>query len=459
MFSKSEQPQGSKARIRAITKNFFLHFHSPKIHTYSLNPGFTLGLGIINFTLFFVLLFSGILLMIYYKPSVEQAYFSILDINNVVLGGRYIRNIHRWAAHGLVFMAMLHMCRTFYMASYSGEQRSTWNLGVGLLLITLFTSFSGYLLPWDQLGFWAVTIASNILGSTREVTDALGITSFIDPGLLLKKIFLGGADVEQAALTRFYMLHIVLLPLLFLLLMGLHFWKIRKNKGLNLPLNADNFVHTRMGPDHSDKKSAANDPNLLSWPVALWAEIAIIMITVTILFVFALVIDAPLKEMANAAMPENPAKAPWYFLGVQELVSYSAFGGGILVPLMVIFILFAIPYMDTNKENAGIWFTNRIGLKVILLSGIATLLINMFMQTILITIGWISGIPYWLLIIINPGIILSLLFILLAYVVYRYTKSERMALLALFTTILISYTFFTIIGIWFRGPNWKFILF
>lgn len=459
MFTRSPQPAGSKARIRAITKNFFLHFHSPKIHAYTLNPGFTLGLGVINFTLFFILLFSGILLMIYYKPSVEQAYLSILDINNVVLGGRYIRNIHRWAAHGLVFIAMLHMCRTFYMASYSGQQRVTWNLGVGLLLTTLFASFSGYLLPWDQLGFWAVTIASNILGSTREFTDIFGITTYIDPGLILKKVFLGAADVEQSALIRFYMLHIVLLPLLFFLLMGLHFWKIRKNKGLNLPQDANKRIHSKMDPDQQDMSSEAYDPNLLSWPTALWAEIAIIMITLAILFVFALIIDAPLKEMANSAMPENPAKAPWYFLGVQELVSYSVFGGGILVPLTVIFFLFAIPYFDTDEGKVGIWFTNGTGLKLTVISGIVTLLINMVMQAILINFGWIRGIPYWLLIIINPGLILSIIFGLLSLTVYRYTKSARMAVMALFTTILISHTFFTIIGIWFRGPDWQFMLF
>ncbi len=463
MIYKSSRPQGSKARIRAITKNFFLHFHSPKIHTYSLNPGFTLGLGVINLTLFFVLLFSGILLMIYYKPSVEQAYFSILDINNVVLGGRYLRNIHRWAAHGLVFVAMLHMSRTFYMASYSGQQRATWNLGVGLLLTTVITSFSGYLLPWDQLGFWAVTIASNILGSTREVTDALGITAFIDPGLLLKKVFLGAADVEQQALTRFYMLHIVLLPLLFFLLMGLHFWRIRKNKGLNLPQDAHDRIRCTLSIDQKDADLKTKDPLLLSWPVMLWAELAIIMTTLAILSIFALAIDAPLQEMANAAMPENPAKSPWYFLGVQELVSYSAFGGGILVPVAVIIILFAIPYIDTDDVNTGIWFSGKAGLRLTIISGLVALGINIALLVVLIEFGWlrdwIPAIPYWSLIILNPGVMLGFLFTLLAYLIYKRTKSARLAVISLYSSLLVSYTFLTIIGICFRGPDWKFVFF
>ena len=453
-FSK---PQGSKARIRAITKNFFLHFHSPKIHAYSLYPGFTFGLGVINVALFFILLITGILLMIYYKPSVGQAYFSILDINSVVLGGRYIRNLHRWAAHGLVFVSMLHMCRTFYTGSYAGGQRFTWNLGVGLLLTTLFASFSGYLLPWDQLGFWAVTIASNILGSTREVTDFLGITHFFDPGLILKKIFLGGVDVEQPALTRFYMLHIVLLPLLFFLLMGLHFWRIRKNKGLNLPADAAERVAVQNSTIRDPKDSQSPDPNLLSWPVALWAEIAVIMITLAILLLFTFAIDAPLMEKANSALPENPAKAPWYFLGVQELVSYSAFGGGILIPLAFISLLFLIPYFDTDKTKMGIWFSGKKGFHIALITSISALLINVIMQAILVNIGWFENIPYWVLIILNPGIILGFLFTLGSYIIYRTTRSRRLAAIAIFTTIVTSYTFYTIIGIWFRGPDWQFI--
>jgi quinol-cytochrome oxidoreductase complex cytochrome b subunit len=135
--------------------------------------------------------------MIYYRPSVTEAYASIQDIQHVVFAGRFIRNIHRWAAHGLVFFTMLHMARTFYTASYTKNRSITWNLGVGLLLVTLLTSFTGYLLPWDQLGFWAVTIASNIIGSTRELTDVLGLTRFLDPGLIIKRIFLGGMDVDQ----------------------------------------------------------------------------------------------------------------------------------------------------------------------------------------------------------------------------------------------------------------------
>ena len=189
--------------------------------------------------------------MVYYIPSVLDAYNSILDINNVVTGGRYLRNIHRWAAHGLVFFSIIHMSRAFYTASYTRGRSITWNIGIGLLFTTLITSFSGYLLPWDQLGFWAVTIASNIVSSTKELTDTLMITAYFDPGLIIKKLLLGGTNVDQNALTRFYLLHIIFLPLIFVLLSGWHFWRIRKSGGLNLPDNADDLI---LAKDSSKKE-------------------------------------------------------------------------------------------------------------------------------------------------------------------------------------------------------------
>jgi quinol-cytochrome oxidoreductase complex cytochrome b subunit len=306
-----------------------------------------------------------------------------------------------------------------------------------------------------------VTIASNIVSSTRELTDALHITSCFDPGLIIKKLLLGGTDVIQASLTRFYLLHVVLLPLLFILLTALHFWRIRKKGGLNLPHNADDITDsTNLGEQKSIRTPKANK-ELLSWPVAFWAELAIFLGVLTVLTVFAFMIDAPLREMANPAMPENPAKAPWYFLGVQELVSYSSFGGGILIPLLVITALILIPYIDREEKNIGSWFTDRSGLKITLFSGILALLTIVVMMMIITQLGWIRdwipGIPQWLMIIVNPGIITATIFGLYSYIIINRTKSTRAGAIALFSCILSGYAIFTAIGIWFRGPNWEFI--
>jgi len=449
-------------RVRAVTKNFFVHFQSPKIHVYSLQPSFTYGLGIINLSLFVILLFSGLLLMVYYRPSVMDAYNSILDINNVVTGGRYLRNIHRWAAHGLVFFSIIHMSRTFYTASYTRKRSITWNIGIGLLFTTLISSFSGYLLPWDQLGFWAVTIASNIVSSTRELTDALLITAYFDPGLIIKKLLLGGTRVDQNALTRFYLLHIIFLPLIFILLTGWHFWRIRKSGGLNLPDNADDLIYAKDPSKQKGSKLTKNEYQLFSWPVALWAEISIFLVVLAILTVFAFLIDAPLKEIANPAMPENPAKAPWYFLGAQELVSYSSFGGGILIPLLITIALISFPYVDKEEKNIGLWFSGSDGLRVTLFSGIFAFGLIFLISSILVGLGWIRdwfpSMPSALMIILNPGVITAIIFSLYSLIVTKRTKSIRLGAIALYSCILTGYALFTAIGIWFRGPDWEFII-
>ena len=398
--------------------------------------------------------------MIYYRPTIAHAYNSILDINHVVTGGRYLRNMHRWAAHGLVFFSIIHMSRIVYTGSYTHGRSLTWNIGICLLLITLLSSFSGYLLPWDQLGFWAVTIASNIVSSTKELTDTLSITAYFDPGLVIKKLLLGGTDVEQNTLTRFYFLHIIFLPLLFILFTGWHFWRIRKSGGLNLPEGVDQIAMAKDPSKKEKSKLEKNEYLLFSWPVALWAEVSIFLATLAILSIFAFFIDAPLKELANPAMPENPAKAPWYFLGVQELVSYSSFGGGILVPLLLTIALLSFPYVDKEGKNTGKWFSGSDGLRILIRSAMFSFVVIVILISILVGFGWvrdwIPSFPVSLLILVNPGILTSLIFVLYSWYVMKQVKSKRFAIIALYTCIITGFALFTAVGIWLRGPDWEF---
>ncbi len=314
------RPEEDDRRERAgrITRNFFLHIHATRVHIHSMKPTYTFGLGMILGFLFLIMVFTGVILMMYYTPSVESAYRSVKDIVNVVPGGRIIRNMHRWASQGMVIVVFLHLLRVFYTGSYLGKRSLNWVIGVVLLIITLLSNFSGYLLPWDQLAYWAVTIGSNIAASASELTDLLGITSFIDPGGFLKKLLIGGEVVGQPALSRFFALHVIFLPLTMLVLLGIHFWRIRKDGGLSRPLK------------YAGDRGTEN--KWLAWPVLMWTELGILLLVVLLVLFFALVADAPLLEQANPSYPENPAKSPWYFLGIQELVSYSAFAGGLLGP-------------------------------------------------------------------------------------------------------------------------------
>ena len=189
---ESKGTPDKKQRVGIITRNFFLHIHATRVHVHSMKPTYTFGLGIILGFLFLVMVFTGVILMIYYTPSVETAYQSVKDIVNIVPGGRIIRNMHRWASQGMIIVVFLHLIRVFYTGSYLGNRSLNWVIGVVLLIITLLSNFSGYLLPWDQLAYWAVTIGSNIAASARELTDLLGITNWLDPGGFLKNCLLEG---------------------------------------------------------------------------------------------------------------------------------------------------------------------------------------------------------------------------------------------------------------------------
>ncbi|MEN8202518.1 MAG: cytochrome b N-terminal domain-containing protein [Bacteroidota bacterium] len=435
-----------KQRVGRITRNFFLHIHATRVHIHSMKPTYTFGLGIILGFLFLIMIFTGVILMIYYTPSVETAYQSVKNIVNIVPGGRIIRNMHRWASQGMVIVVFLHLVRVFYTGSYLGNRSLNWVIGVVLLIITLLSNFSGYLLPWDQLAYWAVTIGSNIAASAREFTDLIGITSVFDPGGFLKKLLIGGETVGQPALSRFFALHVIFLPLSMLVLLGVHFWRIRKDGGLSRPLK------------YAGDKGETN--KWYAWPVLMWTELGILILVVTSVLFIALMADAPLLEQANPAYPENPAKSPWYFLGIQELVSYSAFAGGFLVPLLYLVFLFSIPYRDREDKYVGEWFSGKKGLKAVLRSAAFAFLLVTIQLFILVKFGWLRdwfpGISQWFVMLINPATVTVMVFIGISEFMLRRTGSTRMAALVLFTCSFVALVIFTAVGIWFRGPNWEF---
>jgi quinol-cytochrome oxidoreductase complex cytochrome b subunit len=169
---------------------------------------------------FAVLVFTGVLLMFYYVPSVERAYPAMKEIQLSVPLGQFTRNMHRWTAHAMVLVVILHMVRVFYTGAYKLPREFNWIVGVGLLLLTLGASFTGYLLPWDQLSFWAFTVGTNIAGYAPVV------------GTTMREMLLGGADVGQNALIRFYTLHVAILPLVIALVISIHLWRVRKDGGL-----------------------------------------------------------------------------------------------------------------------------------------------------------------------------------------------------------------------------------
>ena len=207
-------------RAQAVQQNIFLHLFSVKVRSRVLDFSPTWYLGALSLSTFFILVVTGILLMFYYHPSVPQAYDDMKDLQFVVASGVFLRNLHRWAAHAMVFLVFAHMFKVFYRGAYRPPRQFNWVIGVFLLLATLLLS---YLLPWDQLSFWAVTVGSNIAKAVPLLGDKI------------RFLLLGGHEVNANALLRFYVLHCVILPLAALLLVGVHFWRIRKDGGLYVP--------------------------------------------------------------------------------------------------------------------------------------------------------------------------------------------------------------------------------
>lgn len=207
-------------RARVVQQNIFLHLFSVKTRTRTLDFRPTWYLGALSLGTFGILVITGILLMLYYHPSAPQAYGDMKDLQFVVSSGVFLRNLHRWSAHAMVFLVFAHMFKVFYRGAYRPPREFNWVIGVFLLLATLLLSYTGYLLPWDQLAYWAVTVGSNIASAVPVL------------GAKMRFLLLGGHQVNANALLRFYVLHCMILPLGLIFLVAIHFWRIRKDGGI-----------------------------------------------------------------------------------------------------------------------------------------------------------------------------------------------------------------------------------
>lgn len=225
-------------KVLSIVANVFLHLHPIKIPRAAIKIRHTFCLGGLTFFVFLLETITGLLLMFYYRPTIEYAYLDMQLLDNTVKFGMFMRNLHRWAAHAMVLLVMLHMLRVFLTGSYRPPREFNWVVGVSLLVLTLLLSFTGYLLPWDQLAFWAITVGTSMAGATPFIGSQgpfhewLGMTPTTD----LRFLLLGDAEVGANALLRFYVFHCILLPLVAAVMMAVHFWRVRKDGGISRPL-------------------------------------------------------------------------------------------------------------------------------------------------------------------------------------------------------------------------------
>jgi len=365
-------PQLDTPRGRALQSfsNVFLHVYPVKIPKRVLRMRYSFRLGFIAAVLFGILLVTGVYLMFVYTPSVGSAYGDMQHLKTGVGFGQLIRNVHRWAAHLMVLVVGLHLIRVFYAGAYKKPREFNWVIGVMLLLLTLAFSFTGYLLPWDQLAYWAVTVGTGLV----HYIPLLGSS--------IQKLLIGGPQVGQNTLLRFYALHVAVLPMLLVLMLVVHIWRVRKDgfavqrsnvgafgeEATELPAAAPAAqAMANAAPDLYggrvrllgvvDRESVTEaarpvDDTVFTWPHLLVRHVVVALGTAALVLGLAVAFSAPLRGIANPNVTPEPAKAPWYFAGLQELLSrFDPLVAGILIPAGAVLIFLLLPYIDRNPDT------------------------------------------------------------------------------------------------------------
>jgi quinol-cytochrome oxidoreductase complex cytochrome b subunit len=416
-------------RMKAVMNNVILHLHPTRVPAPALKFTYTWGLGGLSALLVIILISTGILLMFRYDASVERAYTSIQLLETQVMFGSMLRAVHHWSGNLLIITVFLHMLRVFFTGSYKKGRGVNWMVGIILFLIVISFNFTGYLLPWDQLAYWAITVATSLLGYIPII------------GGVISDFLLGGPEVGQAALRNFYAIHVAVLPATILLVMTYHFWRIRKDGDISQP------------------ETARKAPKLTTIPYLVQIELAAAVTLIAGVFLWAMTMPAPLEALANPAHPPNPAKAAWYFLGLQELLLHMHPLAALMLPTLILIALALVPFWDKKSEGAiGVYFRSQPGKRV---AAVAALL-GLILPPILILLdefwvdfpAWLPSLPT----IISNGVIpvlLTLGGLGLIYAAFRkwFKANHSEAALGLFLFLFVSLVMLTITGIFFRGPN------
>jgi quinol-cytochrome oxidoreductase complex cytochrome b subunit len=410
-------------------RTIFLHLHPSRINESSIEFNRTFGLGGMAALLIVIQIITGILLRFYYTPIPAEAYNSVVFTKNQVLFGQFIRNIHYWSGVFLLLIAFLHFLRVFLTGAFRDERKINWLFGLFLLLLIVLLNFTGYLLPWDQLAYWAITVSTNIIGYLPLFGESI------------RTMIIGGKELNADTLRTFFTFHTAVLPFLLLLLVLYHFWRVRKAGGVLVPETGENPV---MVPTM---------PNLV------FKEFIVALVLIAVLFTFSALFNAPLLEKANPSYSLNPTKAPWYFAGVQELLMhFHPFFAAFVIPISVVVFLAWIPFMKYNEAPNGHWFISGTGKKsseaTAKFAAAVTVAGILFNEYVLNFEVVLSPIPAF----ISNGVLPLLILFGFMAGFYKYylkklslTKAELVQ--AVFVFIMVAFIVLTIVGIFLRGKD------
>jgi quinol-cytochrome oxidoreductase complex cytochrome b subunit len=413
-----------------------LHIHPRTVPARTLDLGLTWGLGGMSVVLVLLLAATGILLLFAYEPSPERAYESILALQARFRFGGFVRNIHHWSGNALVAVACLHMLRVYLTGAFHPPRQLNWLIGMFLLFLVLLSGFTGYLLPWDQLSYWAVTICTSMLETVPWA------------GPSLQRLVRGGAEIGPTTLSIFYALHIAILPALLFVLMPFHFWRVRKAGGVVIPQG-------------SDEEPAPNVEYVPTIPNLTTREFVAGLVIIAFVLACAVFFNAPLGGKANPGMSPNPAKAPWYFLGIQELMlHFHPVVSVLLLPASVCFLCLSLPYLKHDAVRPGVWLISRRGRTSALWASLAALAFTPLAivadEYVVSFDRWLPGIPS----VISTGLlplalVMAFFLVTLAWLRRRFDLSKSETLQAAILFLLVAFLVLTVTGIAFRGEGMK----
>jgi quinol-cytochrome oxidoreductase complex cytochrome b subunit len=406
-----------------------LHLHPRKVKESTLRFSLTFGLGGMAALLMVIQVVTGLLLKFHYEPSPGEAYNSILNLQESLLFGKMLRNIHHWSALAMVWIVFLHMLRVVFTGAYRKPRDVSWILGLALMILVVLSNFTGYLLPWDQLSYWAVTVATSLLSYVPLA------------GEYIREALLGGKEVGQPTLTNFFNLHTGIIPLLIIALMAWHFWRIRRAGGV--------IVADR------DRESPMVDTS----PHLVNREFVVALVLLAAIFLISSLLDAPLRERANPAFSPNPAKAPWYFMGLQELlIHFHPFFAVAVFPLTVLAAAVWMPYMKSDDTNQGIWFISHRGVISAKFSLSAGVLFTVFFIGLSELLPdpemLLPGVPPLITTGLLPFLLLALtVWVFMNYIRRRFSLIRSEMIQSVIIVVVTSYTILTFTGIFLRGEG------
>ena len=423
-------PRTDQERKRFLISNLILHFRPTTVPEPTLKFTLTWGLGGMAVVLVLIQIFTGVLLKFVYQAFPAGAYDSILYLQQDVLFGQLVRNVHHWSANFLIFIVFLHFLRVFLTGAIHAPRQFNWIIGLCLFGLVLFANFTGYLLPWDQLAYWAVTIVTGMLEYVPMV------------GRELQNILRGGEEIGPVTLHIFLTLHTAVIPVFLVLLMAFHFWRIRRAGGLVVP--------RKPGEERPEQPA-----RVLTMPNLIVREGVVALVLIAAVLLISVLFDAPLGKQANPGLSPNPTKAPWYFAGLQELLlHFHPLFAVLVIPGAVIGSLILIPYLPYQADTSGVWFASEVGRRTARISALTSLVLTPLLVLLDESLDLEKHLPG----VLSGGLIPAalLLAFVMGYAVFlkrRFSLMTRETIQAVFVMMGVALVVMTVICVWFRGEG------